>query len=104
MDSMLEDQSQNKNSVSHSVIKYTLKILGFLLLVAALPLINVYIIWIMFKMLVLNKNIDVKPLLLAIGSKFKQKHDEDDEIDEEEYDTLTENDVVLLDVEDITNK
>jgi hypothetical protein len=99
MDSMFENDDKNKKSVTQTVIKYTLKILGFLVLVAALPLINLYIIWLMFNMLVLNKNIDVKPILLSLGNKFKQKDEDDDE-----YNELTEDDVILLDVEDITNK
>ncbi len=103
MDSMFENDDKNKKSVTQTVIKYTLKILGFLVLVAALPLINLYIIWLMFNMLVLNKNIDVKPILLSLGNKFKQKDDDDDE-DDDEYNELTEDDVILLDVEDITNK
>ena len=48
----------------------------------------------MFNILVLNKNIDLKPLLFSIGSKFMEK--EDDENDEEflgdEFDNLTEED------------
>ncbi len=101
MESMLENENKNPKSVGQTVIKYTLKVLGFLVLVAALPIINLYIIWFIFNMLVLNKNIDVKPILLTLGNKFKQKdYDEDDE----EYNELTEDDVELLDVEDITNK
>ena len=101
MESMLENENKNPKSVGQTVIKYTLKVLGFLILVAALPIINLYIIWFIFNMLVLNKNIDVKPILLTLGNKFKQKdYDEDDE----EYNELTEDDVELLDVEDITNK
>lgn len=101
MESMLENENKNPKSVGQTVIKYTLKVLGFLVLMAALPIINLYIIWFIFNMLVLNKNIDVKPILLTLGNKFKQKdYDEDDE----EYNELTEDDVELLDVEDITNK
>lgn len=103
MDSMFENDNKNKKSVTQTVIKYTLKILGFLMLLVALPLINLYIIWLMFNMLILNKNIDVKPILLSLGNKFKQKDDEDDE-DDDEYNELTEDDVILLDVEDIKNK
>lgn len=102
MDSMLENDNQNNQNLTQTIVKYTLKVLGFLLLVAALPLINLYIIWLMFSMLVLNKNIDVKPILLSLGKKFKQK-DEDDE-DDEEFSEMTEDDVILLDVENITNK
>jgi hypothetical protein len=106
IDSMLENGGQTKNSVTQTVIKYALKILGFLILIAALPIINIYIVWLIFNMLILNKNIDVKPILLSLGKKFKQKDDDDDDDDDdyEDYKELTEDDVVLLDVEDITNK
>jgi hypothetical protein len=103
MESMFENNAQNNKPVGQTVIKYTLKVLGFLVLVAALPLINLYIIWFMFNMLVLNKNIDVKPMLLYLGNKFKQTDDDDDD-DDDDYEELTENNVILLDVEDITNK
>ena len=37
----------------------------------------------MFNMLVLNEKIDVKPMLLSLGNKFKQKDDDDDDDDDE---------------------
>jgi hypothetical protein len=43
MESMFENNAQNNKPVGQTVIKYTLKVLGFLVLVAALPLINLYI-------------------------------------------------------------
>jgi len=71
----------------------------------ALPILNIYIIWLMFNILVLNKNVDFKPLLFSIGSKFMEK--EDDKNDEEflgdEFDNLTEEDVILLDSDEITS-
>lgn len=93
-------------SASHTVIKYSLKIMGFLLLLLALPLINIYIIWLMFDMLVLNNNVDIKPLLLALGKKFevKEEDDEEEELTEEEFMELTEDDVVLIDSEEIIEK
>ena len=70
-----------------------------------LPLINIAIIWFMFNTLVLNKDVNIKPLLLALGNQFKEKkYEDDDEIDIEEFNELTEDDVVMVDVEDITNK
>jgi hypothetical protein len=104
MDSMLENENKKPKSVGQTIIKYTLKVLGFLILVAALPLINLYIVWLMFNMLVLNEKIDVKPMLLSLGNKFKQKDDDDDDDDDDDYEELTEDNVILLDVEDITNK
>ena len=64
------------------------------------PFIYLYLIYLGFTMLVMNKSIDVKPLLMAIGKKFKEN--QTDYIDDEEYDTLTEDDVVLTNVENIT--
>ena len=71
-----------------------------------LPFLNIYIIWLMFKMLVLNKSIDLKPLLASIGAKFTEKDNDQDEEEflGDEFDELTDDDVVLLDSEDITNK
>jgi hypothetical protein len=85
-----------------SVGTYIFKVLAFILMVAALPIINLFIIWFIFRTLVLNREVDIKPLLYAIGAKFKTNEDEEDE--EDDYNTLTEDDVELVDVEDITYK
>ena len=88
------------------IVKYTLKVLGFLVLLILLPIINIYIIWLMFDMLVLNGNIDIKPALLALGKKFEIKEidDEEEELTEEEFLELTEDDVVLIDSEELVKK
>ena len=86
------------------VTHYTLKTLAFLLMVVLLPVINLFLIYFMFKTLVLSKEVDIKPLLLAIGKKFKDNSDEDDDEDDIDYETLTPEDVVMVDVEDITGR
>jgi len=84
--------------------KLSLKIIAFLLLILMLPILNLYIIWIIFNVLVLNKSLDIMPLLKKIGDNFKDK-DEDDEIFlGNEYDNISESDVVLLDTIDITDE
>jgi hypothetical protein len=95
------NEKETKAKVKLSFTYYMLKTLGFLLLVALLPLINLVIIWFMFRTLVLNKDIDLKPLLLGIGKRFKEKKEVDDDND---LDDLTEDDVVMVGVDDITNK
>lgn len=103
IDSMLPQKENNTVvSTSKNVSKYILKSLAFLLMLVALPLINLYIIWLMFKMLVLNKDIEIEPLLTAIGMKFKAK-DDDEEEEYTEYD-YNEDDLVVVNVEDITKK
>lgn len=86
--------------IKESFGKYTLKFLGLLLFIISLPIINVMIIWFVFKTLLLNRNVDLKPMLLSILSKFKSDDDDDD--DDYEYYDLTEDDVELMGVEEIT--
>lgn len=96
-------QINDNRTTGVKITHYTLKTLMFLLMVVLLPIINLFLIYFMFKTLVLNKEVDIKPLLLAIGKKFKER-DEDDYDDDIDYETLTPEDVVMVDVEDITGK
>ena len=93
-----------KEKLGPKITIYVLKFLGFLLLVLSLPIINLVIIWFMFKTLVLSKNVNVKPLLVAIGKKFQETDVDGDNDEDNEFNELTEDDVEMLDVEDITNK
>jgi hypothetical protein len=93
IDNTLQKVSDGEKKIN--IGKYVLKTFVFLIALIASPIIMLFIIWIMFNMLVLNKNIDFKPLLMAIGNKFKreEKYDEDDE------EILDEKDLIPLDVE-----
>jgi len=93
--------SNEKNK--QPVIHYFLKIIGFLFMLVLLPIINIVIIWFIFRTLVLNKDIDVKELLLTIGNSLKHKEEEEEE-DYDELKDLTEDDVVMLNVEEIEKK
>jgi hypothetical protein len=101
MEGLTNNQSQ-PTSFFQNFIKYSLKTLMFLIFLMMMPLLVLYIIYLSFNMIVLNGNIDIKPLLLAIGDKFRPKDDEDYSIDD--FENLTEDDVILLNVEDITEK
>lgn len=96
-DSLMRNSETKKINIGENILKYTLKTLAFLIVLAFLPVINLIIIWFIFRTVVLNKDIDIKPLLLMIGSKFQNKDYDDDD----DYETLTENDVVMVDVEEI---
>lgn len=101
MDEMLSTDKKKITS-TQKVSKYTLKVIAFLLMLLALPLINLYLIWLMFKMLVMNEDIDIKPLLMAIGNKFKNNQEDYDDDDFEE--DFNEEDLITVNVEDISNK
>ena len=97
---------ENENLVA-TIIKYIVKFIGFLVGVALLPLIMIAIIWFMFDTIVLNKDIDLRKVInrFVVANKFFTREEEEDKEDEEDDDDyLTENDVIMLNVEDITNK
>lgn len=96
MDELLQNNSNPEKKIN--IGKYFLKTFVFLIALASSPIIMLFIIWIMFKMIVLNKSIDFKPLLMAIGNKFKNNEKDFDEEDITEFD---EKDLIPLDVETI---
>jgi len=99
-----ENNFSAKKPILGKLLKYLLKFLMFIIFLGFLPFLMLYIVYLSFNMIVLNGNIDIKPLLLALGNKFKEKDDDDEIIDDEEFDNLTYDDVILLNAEDITDK
>ena len=97
-------QEKEKAPLGKRIMNYSLKSLAFLFMVALLPIINLFIIWFIFKTLVLSENVDIKPLLLSLGNKFKPKDDDYEDDEEDDYDNLTEEDVEMVGVDVITNK
>lgn len=102
---MNPDIKTDENLVG-SIIKYSVKTLGFLIGIALLPLINLAIIWFMFETIVLNKDIDLRSVInkYITDKKIKKEEEEEDEEDDDDDYDLTEDDVIMLNVEDITNK
>lgn len=94
-----------KPNIVNKIIHYSLKVLGYLLFIALLPVINLVILWIVFKILILNANLDFKSAILPIFTKYKQMTDNDDnDEDDSDYDILTEDDVEIVGVEKIINE
>jgi hypothetical protein len=93
-------KSNNKKMWHVHVVGYTVKSLVFLLtLIIGLPILNVYVIFLLFKLLVLNKNLDTSDLvssLVNLTKKFTPKDDDDDDDDEDD------DEFELTDVDDIT--
>ena len=98
MNSIIDENGQN-DSNSKKIFKYTLKTIAFIVFLTLSPVIFLAIIWIGFKLLVLNDSIDIKPMLEFAASKLKV--DKKEEIDISE---LNEDDIVMVDVEDITDR
>lgn len=87
----------------NNVLSYVLKIFTFIIFLCVSPLVFLGIIILTFKMLVLNSSIDLKPLFDIIAKKLIVKNNDYQE-DGLNIDDLTEDDLVMTNVEDITNK
>lgn len=84
---------------------YIFKFLGFLLGIIVLPIINIFIIIFMFNILVLNQKADLKPMFNSLANFLKKAKKNDDYDDEEDdFNELTEDDVILMDVDEITDE
>ena len=79
-DMSVSNSTSTSSTITFSdIVTYGLKFLGFLLVVAMLPIINLIIIWFIFRTLVLNKEVSMKPLLMSLVNKFKDNSEEEEE-------------------------
>ena len=113
VDSSSNDENKPKLNIISNVIHYSIKLIGFAIALALLPIIILIIVYYMFKLIVLTKDIDIKPLFVSV-SKFIKKvaqdnadeedDDDDDDDDEAEWEEANSDEFVLVGVDDITNK
>lgn len=80
-------------SVVDNGLKYSAKIIGFLIGVLLLPLIMLGIIWFMFDTIVLNKEVDLTIILKKIVKINKAILEDDEEEDDEDYEDLDEDEI-----------
>lgn len=102
-----EERNKQKNKIEFipTLFFYTLKFLGFLIALISIPFIMLAVIWFMFELIVLSKELDMKKVTRVLTSKLKPFNEDyyeelDDEEEEEEFD---EDELTLINVEDITN-
>jgi hypothetical protein len=100
-DKQLLGKDSNSNvKTKKSIGNYVLKTLVYLIFLLLLPLIIIALIVIGFKVFVLNESINIKPILLMIAKKMSQQQVEYEDDDYE----VSEDDLIMVGVEDITNK
>lgn len=88
------DETSNKKRTS--IVNGFFRVVTFSIFLLLVPFIMLYFIWVAFKMIVLNKNVDIKSALLAItkGKTEINPNEGDDDYDE----------LVMMDVEDISEQ
>ena len=94
----------------HVIGGYIGRSIIFLLSLLLLPVILIFTVYFMFKTIVLNYDLNVKEMLGGLIKVMKRANsdydyeDEEDDDDDEYFESLTPDDVVLYDVEDLTEK
>jgi hypothetical protein len=94
------------------IVKIITKTLGFSLAVLLMPIINAFVLWFMFEMLVLNKQVDLKKLITGVSSKLsfmnesfdpfdneddeEEIYEDDEEFDEDEFDAVNVEDITEI--------
>ncbi len=87
--------SQDKSTVQsdfeqesgvQNFVRYSAKIIGFLMGVILIPIIVVGIIWFMFDIIVLNKEVDLRIILKKIVKINKAIMTDDEDEEDEDYD------------------
>lgn len=98
-------------SIAQNIIKYAIKSLAFSIALLFLPIIMLGVIWFLFDIIVLNKNVDLGRIVKLVAKnikKFNEGYDEDEDDDEDEdyedEDEFNEENYVTVNVEDITDK
>ena len=95
----LENNSNGSTEKIKSFGNYFLKTLVFLIFLLFLPIVMIAFVVIGFKVFVLGKNINIKPILLKLAETLSTKKEDDDD----DYE-ISEDDLIMVGVEDITNK
>ena len=86
-------------NLTKRILNYSLRIIMFSLSLLTLPIIVIASIWILFRTLVLNKDVNITGMLKFMVKAFKNANNSNDD-DDDYYDD--EDEYELMDVENIT--
>ena len=94
--------------ITHGISNVILRVIAFILMMALLPIIMLAVIWFIFEILILNKEIDMKKIVSVLSSKikpFNEGYEEDYDDDDDDYeddDEFNEENYEMVEVDDIT--
>ena len=98
----------NNNKITSGYSIFLIRVLAFILSLFLLPIIMIAIIWFMFELFLLNKEIDMKKIVTVLSSKirpFNEGYEEeydDDDYENDADDEFNEENYEMVGVEDIT--
>jgi hypothetical protein len=96
------NQKSLNNTLTKNKTNIILRIIAFSLGLLFLPIIMLAVIWFMFELLMLNKEVDMKKIVTVLSSKIKPFNEDYEDYEYEEDDEFTEENYEMLDVEEIT--
>jgi hypothetical protein len=100
------EKTTNK-TIFETILKYSFKSLAFLISLVLLPVIMIAIVWFLFDIIVLNKNVDLGRIVKIVAkntSRFNEDYEKESEEDDDNFEEINEEDYIALNVEDITHK
>ena len=112
-ESPVNNKNNPKVNIGVNIIHYSVKLIGFFIGLALLPIIVLMIIYFMFKLIVVSKDVDIKPLFVSLAKLMKQvakdnadedDDDDDDDDNEAEWENVDPDEFELVGVDDITKK
>ena len=89
-----------------TIKKYFKKILLFLVVMLFTPFMYFFMCLFIFKTIVLSRDIDFRQIVAYFTKKYILKENDEDDVEEDdnEYYDLTDEDVIMTSVDDISNK
>jgi hypothetical protein len=95
------DKKTIKNVKPLNIVKYSFKIVGFLIALLTIPFIVLYSIWFMFDLIVLNNQVDMQKATKALVAKIKFANEDNNNYDDD-FEEIDDNEYIAVDVEDIS--
>ena len=102
IDNFSNENKESNLPIAKRISFYFVRLVIFFIYLLISPVLMVYLTWLAFKGIVLSESLDVTALIKMLPNMLSKV--EDDYIYEEDYNSLTEDDVYLINAEDITNK
>lgn len=93
-----------KESVFSKIMYQSLKLVAFFIMLLFVPFIMIAVVWFIFSVVVLNKEVDMKKIVTILASKIKRFNEDeydDDDYEDDDFEEYDEDNYELIDVEEV---